>query len=513
MLGLVILIHEAGHFIMAKRAGILCHEFAIGMGPILYSKKKGETLYSIRAIPIGGFVSMAGEEISDELVKVGDTIRVMFDEQNPDVISHIIINEDDPKYQDALLLNVDTIDLKGKNEAPLYINTYEVKRNAYYVMKDKVLQIAPYERSFESKTLLQRFSTIFAGPFMNFILAFVLFVSIAFIVGLPQTDSTEIASVGGQAEDAGVQSGDELVSIGGEAVFTWDDIAIQMQEQAGETDIPFTFMRNDGNITINITPRIQFYNAGFSSNPDITDRLVIDSIGEGSPADTAILVDGDSETSLLEGDEITGIGYSEAAMSPVTTWNEVVDFMNENNEGLDMVIQVVRNGDTLVYEIGPFSHEFLEGQGVKAINPQIGIGPTYDREFFGSFGYGLSEVGSTMGMIFSTLKALFAESRVGVGDLAGPVGIYSITSSVIDLGLLAFISWMAILSVNLGIINLLPIPALDGGRIVFLGYEGIFRKPVNKKVENTLHFAMFVLLIGLFVFITFNDILRLFNIR
>ncbi|MFW6319347.1 MAG: site-2 protease family protein, partial [Bacillota bacterium] len=197
MLGLVILIHEAGHFIMAKRAGILCHEFAIGMGPILYSKKKGETLYSIRAIPIGGFVSMAGEEISDELVKVGDTIRVMFDEQNPDVISHIIINEDDPKYQDALLLNVDTIDLKGKNEAPLYINTYEVKRNAYYVMKDKVLQIAPYERSFESKTLLQRFSTIFAGPFMNFILAFVLFVSIAFIVGLPQTDSTEIASVGG----------------------------------------------------------------------------------------------------------------------------------------------------------------------------------------------------------------------------------------------------------------------------------------------------------------------------
>jgi regulator of sigma E protease len=114
-------------------------------------------------------------------------------------------------------------------------------------------------------------------------------------------------------------------------------------------------------------------------------------------------------------------------------------------------------------------------------------------------------------MIFDTLGLLFSNT-VGVSDLSGPVGIYTITSNALSQGLVTFINWTALLSVNLGILNLLPIPALDGGRLVFLGYEGITKRKVNRTVENYLHAAMFILLIGFFFYITYHDILRLFNI-
>ncbi len=533
MLGLVILIHEAGHFLMAKRAGILCHEFAIGMGPIVYSKKKGETLFSIRAIPIGGFVSMAGEEVNDELVKVGQTIRVQFDESDPNVITHLILNPDDPRYQDTMLVDIEAVDLKGKDDKPLRLNEFEVKRSAFYVMKDKNLQIAPYDRSFESKTLWQRFATIFAGPMMNFILALVLFMIIGFVVGQPQSDTSLIGGVSGAeyrevcldgvetdeeyfcspAVLADIRKGDVIVDIEGQPVSNWDEISMAMRDVIGQQNIAFTVDRDGDLVTLTVNPILGFYQAGFSSDATIHDRVIIGSVGAGSPANRAeqLIENGTEEGTLLIGDEILRIGYSEATLTDVNSWEDVVDFMRDNSAGEDMVIEVLRDGVTYQYLIGPFSERFLVGQGVPPIRAEIGIGPEYQFEFFGGIVYGFENVAATGTMIFSTLRALFAESRVGVGDLAGPVGIYSLTSQFISLGIIAFISWMAILSVNLGIINLLPIPALDGGRLVFLGYEAIARKPVNKRVENSLHFVMFTLLILLFLFITYNDILRLFS--
>ena len=116
-------------------------------------------------------------------------------------------------------------------------------------------------------------------------------------------------------------------------------------------------------------------------------------------------------------------------------------------------------------------------------------------------------------MIFNTIGLLFSNENVGVGDLAGPVGIYSITSTALSGGIFTLLGWVGLLSVNLGVINLLPIPALDGGRLVFLGYEAITTRKPNKRIENTLHYAMYLMLLGLFVYITFNDILRLFNLK
>ncbi|MDE6013392.1 MAG: site-2 protease family protein, partial [Anaeroplasmataceae bacterium] len=174
ILGVIIIIHEGGHFFFARRAGILCHEFSIGMGPAIYKKKFKETTFCIRAIPIGGYVSMAGEEITSDLVKVGNQIGLNILDGK---VSEILTDE---SLEAQVQGEVVDIDLYGKDDMPLFITIndglqdhyYEVLRDAYYVFKkgDK-MQITPYDRSFESKTLLQRFLTLFAGPFMNFILA------------------------------------------------------------------------------------------------------------------------------------------------------------------------------------------------------------------------------------------------------------------------------------------------------------------------------------------------------
>ncbi len=508
MLGLVILLHELGHFVMAKKAGILCHEFAIGMGPVLYSKKIGETTYSIRAIPIGGYVMMAGEEVNDELVKVGQTIRVLFSDEVPGHISHIILDLDDERYLDAETIEVEYVDLKSVHGDPLRINQYPCLKDALYVMKKRTLQIAPYDRSFESKTLWQRFITIFAGPLMNFILAFILFILVAFAVGLPQ-DEPVVAQISESMPAEGIlHVSDEIIAIEGNEVKSWQDISLLLREYAGQEDLSFEVIRDGASISLDINPLLQFYNAGFSSNTDQYDEVIIGSIGQGSAADKAGLEVGDEITELV----IINENGSESVY-PVSTWENVVEAMEANQEGLDMEVTILRDEESMTFDLGPFSQEFLEGQGVPFIQASIGISPRYAFDFFGSISYGTRATFSTMGMIFSTLQALFQEERVGVGDLAGPVGIFTITSSAISQGFIAFINWMAILSVNLGVINLLPIPALDGGRIVFLGYEAITRKPVNKKVENSLHILMYFLLLGLLFFVTFNDILRLLNLR
>ena len=130
-----------------------------------------------------------------------------------------------------------------------------------------------------------------------------------------------------------------------------------------------------------------------------------------------------------------------------------------------------------------------------------------------SFTYSFTNTKDSAMMIFNTIGLLFNNDNVGVSDLAGPVGIYTITSTALSGGIFSFLGWVALLSVNLGVINLLPIPALDGGRLVFLGYEAITTKKPNRRIENTLHYAMYLALLGLFVYITFNDVLRLFNLK
>lgn len=142
---------------------------------------------------------------------------------------------------------------------------------------------------------------------------------------------------------------------------------------------------------------------------------------------------------------------------------------------------------------------------------KFGIATQYEKEygFFVSLKYAFNKTGSLFVSMWDTLKYLFT-GRVGVDQLSGPVGIFSIVDSQAEQGLEAILYLVAYLSINVGLINLLPFPAFDGGRILFLFIEKIFRRPVSKKVENIIHSIGFMLIIGLLIFVTFNDILRLF---
>ena len=125
----------------------------------------------------------------------------------------------------------------------------------------------------------------------------------------------------------------------------------------------------------------------------------------------------------------------------------------------------------------------------------------------------LKRTGSAFMLIINSLKLIFSNDQVGIGDLSGPIGIFDITRQYATQGLITLINWAAILSVNVGFLNLLPLPALDGGRLIFLGYEAVTRKKPSARVENFVHMIGFILLMGLFVIVAWNDILRLIGLK
>jgi regulator of sigma E protease len=490
VLGLVILIHELGHFLLAKRAGILCHEFALGMGPIIYSKKIGETRYSVRAFPIGGYVSMAGEEVQSSLVKQGDF--VLLTSENDLITTIQVVSEE---TEGALL--VEQVNLVGEDEA-LSINERPVDPQAMVNIKGKEIQIAPLNRSFGSKSLLDRFLTIFAGPFMNFVLAYVIFVVIAFIVGFSVLDQAEIGALNPGLPAASVlEVGDIVTDVNGQPTQTWDDFTQFIRQDKSVRELELQIIRNQEVLTATLTPRLFFYSVGFNSHPDAVEDVVIGPVVSNTLA---------FQAGFQENDEIIRINQH-----PITSWGDLIDRLEANQSGQLMTFTVLRGGEEKNLELRPFEVAILNTQSVPIVDVFIGVSPPTEFRFFPSFAQGASGVLGASRLIFDTIRLLFNSSQVGVGDLAGPIGIFSLTSDALAQGLVVFLNWIGLLSVNLGILNLLPIPALDGGRLVFLGYEGVTRKKVNPQVENYLHFIMFFLLIGFFIFIAFNDILRLFN--
>jgi len=512
VLGLVILIHELGHFIMAKKANILCHEFSLGMGPILWSKRIKETLYCVRAIPIGGYVMMAGEEVKDEVISVGQIVRLVFNDFNE--IVKIIIDHESEKFEQYEKVTIKNVDLKGENNSSLLLNEYVVKRDAFFVFRNKELQIAPLDRSFESKTKLQRFFAIFAGPFMNFVLAFFIFIIINLIQGFPVMESTELGAVDSELPAYEIlEVDDKILSISGVDVENWDDISDILDQDPSDREVLFTILRDEIEIDLIITPTIFFYSVGFHSQEGDIDDLIIGEINPDSFAGLA---------GILEGDMILTIDTVE-----MNSWGDVIDAVEENavlnNEGIiidgeqfkiPLTFEVLRDGETFTIKISdPHSESILNSQGVEVVETYVGISPPFEFDFLRSITGSVKDIEYSAGIIFTTIDLLFNSYEVEVSQLAGPVGIYEITSRALSAGFLSFLTWTALLSVNLGIINLLPIPALDGGRLVFLAYETITRKKPNRRVENTLHYVMYLLLMGLFVYITYNDILRLLNIR
>ena len=499
VLSVVICLHELGHLYFAKKAGILCHEFSFGMGPKIWGKKVGETTYAIRAIPFGGFVSMSGEEVESEVIKVGQKIRIGLSLDGE--VDKIIVNYQNPKFLDLEEIVVESINLQGKDNTPLYINGYTVKRDAFYVFDKNQMQIAPYERNFTNKTKMQRFLTAFGGPLMNFVLAIVLYLFLALMLGVPNPSSTVVGSVSvGMPAYEVLLPGDEITKINGIDVSAWtssDNISTVNTELAKyqtNSTFVFTVIRDGEEINLPaIQPQYIFYGLGFVADVSSNDLIILSPLYQ------------DSE--LLQGDIIQSInGHTFAS------WNDLITYALAYTEGSTdddpTVIVVLRGTETLTFSYVSYSSDVLDAMGYDVFYSRIGISGSNHFSLIGGVENAFINFGNAATSIYKTLGLLFTSSQVGLSDMGGFLGIYTLTSNAASQGFYSLISFVAFLSVNLGIVNLLPIPALDGGRIVFIGYEAITKRKPNKKVENWLHTIVFFLLIALMVYVTYNDILR-----
>ncbi|MFP4020232.1 MAG: RIP metalloprotease RseP [Halanaerobium sp.] len=346
VLGILVFIHEFGHYITAKKSDIMVSEFALGFGPKLLSKKVGETVYSIRAIPLGGFCNMVGEFPAD--------------------------------------------DSMSEKELEVYD---QAKENG---------------RLFNQKSTFKRLAVILMGPIMNFLLAVLIFILAFAVFGVP-TSTTEEAVLGEvipeqPAAEAGLRANDRILEINGQEINSWEEMSGLIRENADQ-EITIRYQRQDEENTINLTP-----------------------------------------------------------------------VLSEESD-----------------------------RGVIGIYPQL---IREDVSVFRAFSLGIEQSYQVFTMTIMGFVQMFRESSAE--DIGGPIMIASIIGQAARVGILNVLNWTAIISINLGIINLLPFPALDGGRILFIFIEMIRGKAVDPRKESYVHMIGFAILMFLMLFIIYNDLMRTF---
>lgn len=407
--GTIVFFHELGHFIFAKRSGIMVREFAIGFGPKLFGITRGETLYTVRLLPMGGYVRMAGDDM--DKVELQPGYRIGFTLNENDEVDRLVLNQN-KQLPDMLFLEVEKAELEkelwieGYDEDEQIVR-YNVARNCIVEENGQEMQIAPYDRTFNAKSLGKRAMTIFAGPLFNFILAIIFFVIIGAVQGIP-TNEPIIADVvkNSPAQTAGFEKDDIITKVNDEKVKVFQDFSAVIQENAGK--------------------------------------------------------------------EIT--------------------------------VQVQRDGQFETLKVTP-----KEATVNKQKVGQIGIqyANTYEKNILKSIPYGFEQTWSWLVQIVKILVVLITGGFT-LDALSGPVGIYEATSEVAQYGFITLMSWAAALSVNLGIMNLLPFPALDGGRLALFLYELVRGKPLDKNKEGAITFVGFACLMILMIAVTWNDIQRFF---
>lgn len=531
-IGIIILIHEAGHFYCAKKAGILCHEFSIGMGPVLWQKRKGETMISIRAIPIGGYVAMADSTVEQILINEGETIGINLEDGS---VKELVLDQNLDADFRGVVKHIELLGVHGEGlEVTLEIDgedkTYPILRDAFLVSSPKDrMQITPYDRSFDSKKISQRFITISAGVIMNFVLSIVLYLIISFVTGVP-ANTNIVGSVGEAYPSAKfLSSGDIIKEVNGKEVTDWNSLGVIMEDVAmeGKTTITLKYihdgvLKEENNCGVYLVLNsFGLSNMQIDENASSYDKgAQVGNLGlkYGTGKDKA--TPSNDETVLKNGDYITAIRiHGNSEWTVINDWSDLISNLNAYTDVISIDYKFYSqdkkkeiDSQTPIYS---YSDALLSGQDIIKLKAYIGISPEYHFDFWGCTKAGFKQFGESSLVIFSTLKELIAPSanirEVGLSDLSGVVGIFNLVSRTLSSGFLAYLSLIALLSVNIGIMNFLPIPALDGGRAVFLIYEAITHKKPNKKFETLLNDIVFILLLILFVFVTYNDILRLFK--
>ena len=446
--GVLIFIHELGHFIVARLCGVKVLEFAIGMGPKLFSwkgKKKG-TVYSLRAFPIGGFVNMLGEN-GMEVVQgdngEGKDAPAMFREKP----------SDDP--EDTRPVNEEWQELTPELEKQAYCN----------------------------QSVWRRILISIAGPAMNIILGILLMLVMVLVQGENAAATTVVAGFHVQytAEEAqyGFEPNDHLYSVNGKRLLSYAEFEGLVKEAGGKE----------------ITVTVQRLNEE-GTNYDMIDIPVI--LGEGDlKLFTGSLSNG---CGLMIEDEIIKVNSTR-----VHTYDELsYEIMNQGYKPLKLT--VLRNGEKLVLEdvVVPSREDqgivFGELDFLIYREPEFNFVTVLKHTWFRSL--------STVKMVYDSLFGLFS-GRYGVEAVSGPVGITKVVGQAAKYGFIPVLNLIVIISINLGVMNLLPIPALDGGHIFIYLIEVVRRKPMKRELEGIINMVGLVLMLALAVLVAIKDIIAL----
>ncbi len=425
--GILIVVHEFGHFLAARRWGIRVEKFALGFGPPLFKIRKKATDFLICLFPLGGYVKLAGDNREDFL---------------------------------------------GQSD------------------------------EFLAKPPGMRASVVFAGVFFNYLFALLLFWLIA-LTGFPYQD-TVIGGVdkGYPAENSGLKEGDKIVSVAGKEVLSWKEMEKRIQASSGQVSLG---VERDGRIIeINIPLKKEEVIDRFGR-----ERLTpvsgiypyqntrVGGVFEDYPAKASGLEQGDI---ILAVDNI-----------PVKSWKEMAEIIHASKEKVSL--KVKRKEKIFSLDVAVKSEEITETSGEKKTVSLIGIGPYTEVKFrrFGFFkallkgGESLLNLTSDVFIGFASILSGKISFREGA---AGPIGIFYITSEFIKIGIIAVLQLMAALNVSLAIINLFPIPVLDGGHLLFLLIEKIRKKALPEKTEESLTRLGLALIGVLVVFVFYNDAVK-----
>lgn len=364
-------------------------------------------------------------------------------------------------------------------------------------MDDDYLDEEPKPWEFRSKPVWQRIVVITAGVIFNMILAVIIYAGMTYSMGetkikLESVDGIYVAE-GSLADKAGFQTGDRLVGVNGEKVAYFNDLFTP--EVMTSSTLNYTVMRNGEEATVTVADSM-LNEIGKEGLINLTNAMPshISRVEPGSPAEKA---------GLEGGDVITTINNQE-----VRFWPQAVRLISTAEDSVSLTVN--RGGETLAYSIMPDANSKL---GIYAPDPDSLFEiDRFEYGLFESLNIGVERSNATTTGIIQGFSKMFSGDIAVRESLGGPVAIANVTKQATDRGgWIGFWNITAFLSVTLAIMNILPIPVLDGGHLMFLIYEGVTRREPSPKVRMWLQQIGFLLIIALFIFVTFNDILRQFG--
>ncbi len=419
VIGVLVFVHELGHFMAARRIGVRVLTFSLGFGPKIVKFRRGDTEFCISAIPLGGYVKMAGENPDDQRTGADD--------------------------------------------------------------------------EFMSKSKWERFQVLIMGPVMNIVLAIIVMTLVLYQgAEMPayeeETPIVGTVAEGSAAEGVGIQVGDRISSVEDQVIETWSDLFVAVMPRAGRVISVVVSQPDGGQRTVSITPDSQtdFEMGDLGIGPIMEPQ--VRSIASGEPADLA---------GLQVEDVIVAVGGD-----PVTS-EELIERINASpGRPLDLTI---RRGNTLrEVEVTP---ALVGDVGLIGVSISPFVVRIVDPGFAEAFTLSLERNYEWSGLIFQTLVGLFT-AETSPKQLVGPVGIAQLSGGAAELGLVSLFSLLSMISLNLGILNLLPVPVLDGGHIAIIALEGVSGRDFSLRVKERMLLVGFVMLMTLMVTVIYNDLTR-----